>query len=237
MPGRPRKKKVKASHEPKSNTRILRSGTVITCQNYWETRHNKKGCKKDPIAAVPKEKKKVGRQKKIPNTENLEKDNDVLAFVNTDINKFEMGYSNSSVVFNDGRVINVGKFNFNKKRMFGSFSTSHVKMSGGKTKGGRLVPAQRRSRASTSVRGGSQTRARIATNKAPRTQKGGFQRASLGARKTRSTASVRGGSQLRATTAPQFIPPRMKSLRIPHNKVSASVKGTRSSKDNDIILE
>ncbi|GKA69737.1 hypothetical protein Tco_0775801 [Tanacetum coccineum] len=102
MPGRPRKKK--------------------------ETRHNKKGCKKDPIADVPKEKKKAGRQKKIPNTENLEKDNDVLAFVKTDINKFEMGNSNSRVVFNDGSVINVGKFNSNKKRMFGSSNTGHVKM-------------------------------------------------------------------------------------------------------------
>ncbi|GKC14375.1 hypothetical protein Tco_1011157 [Tanacetum coccineum] len=60
-----------------------------------------------------------------------------------------MGASNSRVVFNDGRVINVGKLNFNKKRMFGSFSTSHVKMSGGKTKGGRLVPAQRLGRTGT----------------------------------------------------------------------------------------
>ncbi|GKB16009.1 hypothetical protein Tco_0849932 [Tanacetum coccineum] len=199
--------------------------------------------------------------------------------------------------------------------MFGSSSTGHVKMRGGKTKGGRLIPAQRlgrmgtwlgmdgatsdtieetkpfhasmptinhlntkgsniagtqqsqvirvgemeslielttrqgtarqgtlslgarQSRASTSVRGGSQTRARTTTNKVARTQKGGFQRASLGARQTRSTTSVRSGIQLRATTTPQFIPPRMKSQRILHNKVSTSVKGTGSSKDNDIVLE
>nr|GEZ73107.1 Gag-Pol polyprotein [Tanacetum cinerariifolium] len=71
MPSRPRKKRVRASHEGKSNTRISR------------------------------------------------------------------------VVLNDGKMINVGRFNFNKKRMFGSSSTDHIKMRGGKTKGGRLIPTQR----------------------------------------------------------------------------------------------
>ncbi|GJY54221.1 retrotransposon ORF1, partial [Tanacetum coccineum] len=70
-------------------------------------------------------------------------DNDVPPFVNDDINKFEMGASYSRVVFNDGRVFNVGRFGFNKKKKFGSSSTSHVKLRGGKTKGGRLFLAQR----------------------------------------------------------------------------------------------
>ncbi|GKB98334.1 hypothetical protein Tco_0984471 [Tanacetum coccineum] len=43
----------------------------------------------------------------------------------------------------DGRVYNVGRFGFNKKKKFGSSSTCHVKMRGGKIKGGRLFPAQR----------------------------------------------------------------------------------------------
>ncbi|GJV92699.1 hypothetical protein Tco_1540512, partial [Tanacetum coccineum] len=68
---------------------------------------------------------------------------DVPAFVNNDIDEFEMGASNSKVAFNDGRVIQVGKINFNRNRMFGSSSTSHIKMRGGKTKAGRLIPAQR----------------------------------------------------------------------------------------------
>ncbi|GJZ48197.1 pentatricopeptide repeat-containing protein [Tanacetum coccineum] len=112
MPSRPRKKRVRASYEPKK-------------------------------------KKKDDRPKKIPNTKILEKNNVVPAFVNNDINEFEMGSSNSRVVFNDGRVINVGKFNFNKKKMSSSSSIGHVKMRGGKTKGGRLIPAQRLGRLGT----------------------------------------------------------------------------------------
>ncbi|GKC06722.1 hypothetical protein Tco_0998332 [Tanacetum coccineum] len=54
-----------------------------------------------------------------------------------------MGVSNSRVVFNDMSVFNVGRFGFNKKKKVGSSSIGHVKMRGGKTKGGRLFPAQR----------------------------------------------------------------------------------------------
>ncbi|GJX20481.1 hypothetical protein Tco_0223158 [Tanacetum coccineum] len=115
MPGRPTKKRFKASHETKSNTRTSRAGIIIRCHNCWEIGHNKKGYS----------------------------DNDIPPFVNNDINEFEMGASNSRVVFNDGRVFNVGRFGFNKKKKFGSSSTSHVKMRDGKTKGGRLFPAQR----------------------------------------------------------------------------------------------
>ncbi|GJY89817.1 pentatricopeptide repeat-containing protein [Tanacetum coccineum] len=68
---------------------------------------------------------------------------DQQRFVNNDIDEFEMGASNSRVVFNDGREIQLGKFNFSKKRMFGSSSTGHVNMRGGTTKADRLIPAQR----------------------------------------------------------------------------------------------
>ncbi|GKB16383.1 hypothetical protein Tco_0850306 [Tanacetum coccineum] len=143
MPGRPRKKRFRAAHETKSNTRIPRAGFLIRCHNCWEIGHNKKGCKKEPIPVILKEKKKAGRPKKIQNTKSVDDDNDVPLFVNNDINEFEMGASNSKVVFNDGRVFNVGRFGFNKKKKFGSSSTGHVKIRGGKTKGGRLFPTQR----------------------------------------------------------------------------------------------
>ncbi|GJZ68941.1 reverse transcriptase domain-containing protein [Tanacetum coccineum] len=122
MPRRPRKKMFRASHETKSNTRISRADIIIRCHNCWEIRHNKKGCKKEPIPVVPKEKKKGDRPKKIQTTEPVDSDNDIPPFVNNDINEFEMGASNSRVVFNDGMVYNVGRFSFNKKKKFGSSS-------------------------------------------------------------------------------------------------------------------
>ncbi|GKA54903.1 pentatricopeptide repeat-containing protein [Tanacetum coccineum] len=100
-------------------------------------------CRMWQISDVPKEKKKGDRPKKIQTTEPVDSDNDIPPFVNNDINEFEMNASNSRVVFNDGRVYNVGRFGFNKKKKFRSSSTGHVKMRGGKTKGGRLFPAQR----------------------------------------------------------------------------------------------
>ncbi|GJR59444.1 hypothetical protein Tco_1501606 [Tanacetum coccineum] len=92
---------------------------------------------------VLKEKKKAGRPKKVPNIDNLTKENPVPSFLNNAINEFEMGTSNSRVVFNDGKVFNIGKFNLNNKKRGGSSSTGHLKMRGGKTKGGRQIPAQR----------------------------------------------------------------------------------------------
>nr|GEX34232.1 hypothetical protein [Tanacetum cinerariifolium] len=88
-------------------------------------------------------KKKAGRPKKIPYIENLDKDNDVPRFVNNDIDEYEMGSLNSKVMFNDGRVIHLGKFNLNQKRRGSSCSTGHLKMRREKTKAGRLVLAHR----------------------------------------------------------------------------------------------
>ena len=43
MPGRPKKKRVRAAHEPKAGShKISRAGVVMTCKNCGETVHNKK---------------------------------------------------------------------------------------------------------------------------------------------------------------------------------------------------
>ena len=69
MPGRPRKKRIRAPHESKSTTRISKAGVTMTCQNCGETGHNKASCKKDPISKPPKVQCKGGRPKKnIPGT-------------------------------------------------------------------------------------------------------------------------------------------------------------------------
>nr|GEZ74596.1 pentatricopeptide repeat-containing protein [Tanacetum cinerariifolium] len=57
--------------------------------------------------------------------------------------EFEMGSSNSKVMFNDGRVIHLGKFNLNQKKRGISCSTGHLKMRREKTKAGRVVLAHR----------------------------------------------------------------------------------------------
>ena len=70
MPGRPRKKRIRASHESKFPTKISRFGIPMTCHNCGEVGHNKKGCKNDPIPKPPKVKGKSGRPKKTVPTEN-----------------------------------------------------------------------------------------------------------------------------------------------------------------------
>lgn len=44
MPGRPKKKRVRAPHEPKVGSHtISRAGAIMTCKNCGETGHNKNG--------------------------------------------------------------------------------------------------------------------------------------------------------------------------------------------------
>nr|GEV29078.1 multidrug resistance-associated protein 5 [Tanacetum cinerariifolium] len=43
MPGRLRKKRIRASHEGGSGTRVSKVGGQVTCQNYFQIGHNKKG--------------------------------------------------------------------------------------------------------------------------------------------------------------------------------------------------
>ncbi|GJZ80798.1 pentatricopeptide repeat-containing protein [Tanacetum coccineum] len=91
MPGRPKKKRIRASHENKSSTKISRVGIPMTCQNCGEPGHNKKGCKNPTIPKPPKEKGKAGRPKKIVPTENENEvhDDDTPKFVNTSISEFD----------------------------------------------------------------------------------------------------------------------------------------------------
>ena len=142
MPGRPRKKRVRASHEPKSGNKISRAGAVMTCHNCWERGHNKKGCKKDSVAKPAKEKAKIGRPKKVtPIEEPLVDEGDIPEFVNNQVDEFQMSETNRNSVFtfSDGRVCHMGKnFETRKKSEFG-----FVKIRGSKRKSGKLIPTER----------------------------------------------------------------------------------------------
>ncbi|GJS78118.1 pentatricopeptide repeat-containing protein [Tanacetum coccineum] len=52
MPGRPRKKRIRAAHENKNTNRVSMYGITMTCQNCFQKGHNKKGCK-NPIDVLP----------------------------------------------------------------------------------------------------------------------------------------------------------------------------------------
>ncbi|GJV68193.1 pentatricopeptide repeat-containing protein [Tanacetum coccineum] len=145
MPGRPKKKRIRASHENKSSTKISRAGIPMTCQNCGEPGHNKKGCKNPTIPKPPKEKGKAGRPKKIVPTENENEvhDDDTPKFVNTSISEFDKAPSKNFVVFNDGKRVNLGT-NWNKNKRGGKSASSYfVKMRGGKSSRGGLLPAER----------------------------------------------------------------------------------------------
>lgn len=155
MPGRTRKKRVRASHEKKSYSKVsksgihennslskvYRSGIKMTCHNCGEIGHNKKGCTKDPIPKPPKVKGKAGRPKKsVPNENtNVDDDADLPMFVNNSIDEFSRSPSKNLVFFKDGKVFNLPKVNRGGK----TTRTSFVKMRGGKTSMGKFVPAER----------------------------------------------------------------------------------------------
>ena len=69
MPGRPRKKRIRSSSEGGSPKRVSRVGTEMTCSICHQPGHNKKGCKNEPVAQEPKEKKPRGRPRKEKVTE------------------------------------------------------------------------------------------------------------------------------------------------------------------------
>ncbi|GKC08764.1 hypothetical protein Tco_1000374 [Tanacetum coccineum] len=105
MPDRPKKKRIRASHEPKfSTTKISRSGAIMTCHNCCERGHNKTTCKKDPIPVVPKEKGKPGRPNKLQNMETVPEDNEIPTFVHNPNPRDEMRASNSRGYRMKGRV-------------------------------------------------------------------------------------------------------------------------------------
>nr|GEV09260.1 hypothetical protein [Tanacetum cinerariifolium] len=64
MSGRPRKKRIRASHEGGSGTRVSKVGRQVTCQNCFQVGHNKKGCKAPPVQKPVIEKKKARRPRK-----------------------------------------------------------------------------------------------------------------------------------------------------------------------------
>ncbi|GJT75498.1 integrase, catalytic region, zinc finger, CCHC-type containing protein [Tanacetum coccineum] len=68
--GRPKKKRIRASRESNSSTKISRVEIPTTCYNCGQPRHNKKGCKNETIPKPPKFKEKADRLKKIVANEN-----------------------------------------------------------------------------------------------------------------------------------------------------------------------
>ncbi|GKE43032.1 pentatricopeptide repeat-containing protein [Tanacetum coccineum] len=144
MPGRPRKKRIRAPHENKSTYKISRAGVEMTCLNCGEKGHNKKGCKNEPIPQTPKVPCKTGRpKKKVPiDTTSLVNEDDIPRFVNTEIDEYDRVASSNNVVFNNGRRIELG-MNWNKNKCGKYVGNSYVKFRGGKTKKGGLIPAVR----------------------------------------------------------------------------------------------
>ncbi|GJV37772.1 pentatricopeptide repeat-containing protein [Tanacetum coccineum] len=104
--------------------------------------------KNDPIPKTPKVKGKVGIPKKTMPTENtnLVDNEDLLRFVNNSISEFDKAPSKNYVVSNDGLRINLGRKWNKNKRGRKSTSTCFIKMRGGKSSRGRLIPAERLSR-------------------------------------------------------------------------------------------
>ncbi|GJU25610.1 disease resistance TIR-NBS-LRR class family protein [Tanacetum coccineum] len=253
MPSRPKKKRIRVSHESQSTTKISMSGLEMTCHNCWQKVHNKKGCKNDPILKTPKVKGKVGRPKKTIPTENtnLVDDEDLPRFVNNSINKFYKAPSKNYVVFNDGVKINLGR-NWNTNKRGGkSGGTCFVKMKGGKSSRGGLVPTERLGR----IGGWLGLDAAILDPTDPTEDRQPFQRSAfIGstsssprvARQTMTepTAQEQPNTQEPPPAQPQVKrrqqahpPPREKSQRILLMKVSQKITGRGSSIDNEIIIE
>ncbi|KAJ9548999.1 hypothetical protein OSB04_021542 [Centaurea solstitialis] len=65
MPGRPKKQRKKAMHEPSPHHgKISRIGSVMTCQKCHQVGHNRRGCKQQATQKPPKSTKPAGRPKK-----------------------------------------------------------------------------------------------------------------------------------------------------------------------------
>ncbi|GJY37347.1 pentatricopeptide repeat-containing protein [Tanacetum coccineum] len=66
MPGRPRKKRIRASHETKYPNKISRSGVQMTCSNCFQRGHNNSSCKNQTVLLSPKPPAKKGIPRKNP---------------------------------------------------------------------------------------------------------------------------------------------------------------------------
>ena len=60
MPGRPRKKRIKAADE--NTTQVSRRGRVIRCSNCQTIGHNKTSCDKEPVPKAPVVRRVAGRR-------------------------------------------------------------------------------------------------------------------------------------------------------------------------------
>ncbi|GJW97050.1 pentatricopeptide repeat-containing protein, partial [Tanacetum coccineum] len=65
MPGRPKKKRIRAFHENKNTNRVSRSGITMTCSNCFQKGHNKTSCQNETVVLPPKPPCKKGRPRKI----------------------------------------------------------------------------------------------------------------------------------------------------------------------------
>ncbi|GKC63178.1 multidrug resistance-associated protein 5, partial [Tanacetum coccineum] len=73
MPGRPKKKRIKAIGEGGSSTRVSKVGSQGSCSNCKQHGHNKSSCKKEPaLEQTPKPKGVVGRPRKKKPVDNFE---------------------------------------------------------------------------------------------------------------------------------------------------------------------
>ncbi|GJX17295.1 hypothetical protein Tco_0218127 [Tanacetum coccineum] len=66
MPGRPKKKRIRAAHENKNPNKVSKAGVTMTCTNCHKKGHNKKGCKNPTVVLPPKPPAKKGRPRKTP---------------------------------------------------------------------------------------------------------------------------------------------------------------------------
>ncbi|GJW39230.1 pentatricopeptide repeat-containing protein [Tanacetum coccineum] len=66
MPGRPKKKRIRAAHENKNPNKVSKAGVTMTCTNCHQKGHNKKGCKNPTVVLPPKPPTKKGRPRKTP---------------------------------------------------------------------------------------------------------------------------------------------------------------------------
>nr|GEX59711.1 pentatricopeptide repeat-containing protein [Tanacetum cinerariifolium] len=60
MPGRPRKKRIRAPHENKNNNRVSKARVQMTCQNCFQNGHNKKSCLNAKVVKESKPPCKIG---------------------------------------------------------------------------------------------------------------------------------------------------------------------------------
>nr|GEW65080.1 hypothetical protein [Tanacetum cinerariifolium] len=223
MPRRPGKKRFRASHVTKSNTRISRVGVIIRCHNYWEIRHNKKGCKKEPIPSVPKEKRK---KKKFGSS-------------STCLVKIRGGKTKGGRLFPVQRLGRMGSLlGINGATSDTIKETKPYQASMPVIKNPLNLPRTQQSQVSGV---GGLENCSLPLRKQTR-YLGALQRTRtatvMGGVQTTTTTSVRGGTTTTGETKTRgtsFISPRLKSQIILNKKVSEQDKGTRSSNDNNNV--